>query len=87
MQYIENLKEAVAIQSVSAWPHKRSEVKRMIEWAAEKFSKLGVKTEIRDIGKEKLHDGSEISLPPVLLGTLTTDPKKKTVLSRIVSNI
>uniref|UniRef100_A0AAR5PGA7 Peptidase M20 dimerisation domain-containing protein n=1 Tax=Dendroctonus ponderosae TaxID=77166 RepID=A0AAR5PGA7_DENPD len=80
IKYIENLREAVAIKSVSAWPQNRPDVKRMIEWAADKLRALGATVDIRDIGRQKLDDGSEIPLPPVLLGTLGTDPKKKTVL-------
>ena len=32
-----------------------------------------------DIGTEKLHDGTTLPLPPVILGELGTDPKKKTL--------
>ncbi|XP_048525644.1 cytosolic non-specific dipeptidase-like [Dendroctonus ponderosae] len=68
LKYIENLREAVAIKSVSAWPQNRPDVKRMIEWAADKLRALGATVDIRDIGRQKLDDGSEIPLPPVLLG-------------------
>ncbi|KAG5887433.1 hypothetical protein JTB14_024632 [Gonioctena quinquepunctata] len=80
-KYIENLKKAVAIQSVSAWPHKRGEVRKMVEHTAEQLKKLGIKSEIRDIGSQTLPDGTTLPLPPVLFGTLGTDPKKKTVLA------
>ena len=40
---------------------------------------LGTTTELVDVGKQTLPDGQEIPLPPVLLGQLGTDPKKKTV--------
>lgn len=62
------MREAVAIKSVSAWPQNRSDVKRMIVWAADKLQALGATVDIRDIGTQKLDDGSEIPLPPVLLG-------------------
>ncbi|XP_068951058.1 cytosolic non-specific dipeptidase [Petaurus breviceps papuanus] len=78
-QYIKRLAEWVAIQSVSAWPEKREEINRMMEVAAANIRRLGGTTELIDIGKEKLHDGSEIPLPPILLGKLGLDPKKKTV--------
>ena len=32
-----------------------------------------------DVGKQTLPDGTQIPLPPVILGQLGTDPKKKTV--------
>lgn len=79
-KYIQNLTDAVAIKSVSAWPQSRPDVKKMIEWCAERLQALGTTTELKDIGTQKLHDGSEIPLPPVLFGILGSDPKKKTVL-------
>ncbi|XP_001366150.1 cytosolic non-specific dipeptidase [Monodelphis domestica] len=78
-QYIKKLAEWVAIQSVSAWPEKRDEIKRMMEVAAENIKQLGGTTELIDIGMQKLPDGSEIPLPPILLGKLGSDPQKKTV--------
>ncbi|XP_018566615.1 cytosolic non-specific dipeptidase [Anoplophora glabripennis] len=79
-KYVENLKEAVAIQSVSAWAHKRDEVVKMVNWVSTRLQKLGAQTELRDVGLEELPDGSTIPLPPVLLGSLGSDPNKKTVL-------
>lgn len=78
--YINNLKEAIAIKSVSAWPDHRNEVVKMMKWAEVKLKSLEATTELVDIGKQPLPNGSEIPLPPVLLGTLGSDPKKKTVL-------
>ncbi|NXM33555.1 CNDP2 dipeptidase, partial [Oxyruncus cristatus] len=77
--YVQRLAEWVAIQSVSAWPEKRGEIKRMMEVAARDIERLGGTTQLMDIGKQKLPDGSEIPLPPIVLGTLGTDPHKKTV--------
>lgn len=79
-EYINNLREAVAIKSVSAWPDHRDEIIKMMKWAETRLKDLGVTTELADIGKQTLLDGSEIPLPPVLLGTLGSDPQKKTVL-------
>lgn len=70
----------MAIKSVSAWPEKRDEIVRMTKWVEEKMKALGATTELADIGKQTLHDGRVIPLPPVLLGQLGSDPKKKTVL-------
>ncbi|XP_074057390.1 cytosolic non-specific dipeptidase [Macrotis lagotis] len=78
-QYIKKLAEWVSIQSVSAWPEKRDEINRMMEVAAANIRQLGGITELVDIGKQKLHDGSEIPLPPILLGILGSDPQKKTI--------
>lgn len=79
-EYINNLREAVAIKSVSAWPDHRDETIRMMKWAEVKLKDLGATTELADVGKQTLPNGDKIPLPPVLLGTLGSDPKKKTVL-------
>ncbi|KAK3716780.1 hypothetical protein RRG08_012051 [Elysia crispata] len=78
--YIQRLSDAVAIQSVSAWPEKRPEIKHMIECVGQMVTKLGGTVEYADIGEQILPDKSKIPLPPVLLGTLGNDPKKKTLL-------
>lgn len=79
-EYINNLREAVAIKSVSSWPDHRNEIVKMMKWAETKLKNLGVATELVDIGKQALPNGTEIPLPPVLLGSLGSDPKKKTVV-------
>ncbi|XP_071550810.1 cytosolic non-specific dipeptidase isoform X1 [Panulirus ornatus] len=78
-RFIDVLREAVAIKSVSAWPEVRGEITKQMEWAKEKLEALGAKCELHEIGLQTLPDGKKISLPPVLLGQLGTDPKKKTV--------
>lgn len=79
-EYIETLREVVAIKSVSAWPDKRPEIVRMMQWAEKKLIELGSTTELVPIGDQTLPDGKKIPLPPILLGNLGSDPKKKTVL-------
>ncbi|XP_033221420.1 cytosolic non-specific dipeptidase [Belonocnema kinseyi] len=78
--YIKTLGEAISIKSVSGWPDKRDEVIKMMKWAEQKIKDLGATTELADIGTQNIPSGAEIPLPPVLLGQLGTDPKKKTVL-------
>ncbi|XP_065367724.1 cytosolic non-specific dipeptidase [Calliphora vicina] len=80
LKYIDVLKTAVAIQSVSAWPEKRGEIDRMVLWTEDKLKALGAETKLVDIGQETLANGDKIPLPKVLLGTLGKDPKKKTVV-------
>uniref|UniRef100_A0A8C8J5W9 Carnosine dipeptidase 2 n=1 Tax=Oncorhynchus tshawytscha TaxID=74940 RepID=A0A8C8J5W9_ONCTS len=64
--------------SVSAWPEKRGEIKKMMEMAAKDIEKLGGTVEMVDIGKQKV--GSEKSpCTPIVLGCLGSDPGKKTV--------
>ncbi|CAK8695363.1 unnamed protein product [Clavelina lepadiformis] len=77
--YVQRLAEAVKIQSVSAAPEKRPEVVRMMEHTDNELKKLGFATELADIGRQTLSDGQVIPLPPILLATLGTDLKKKTL--------
>jgi nonspecific dipeptidase len=53
----------------------------MIKWTEAWILKLGGQTEIfaNPIVNETLDDGSQIPLPPILLGTFGNDPAKKTV--------
>ncbi|XP_068188962.1 cytosolic non-specific dipeptidase [Antennarius striatus] len=77
--YVQRLSDWVSVQSVSAWPEKRGEIKRMMEMAAKDIEKLGGTVEMVDVGKQKLASGEEIPLPPIILGRLGSDPGKKTV--------
>ncbi|XP_042240828.1 cytosolic non-specific dipeptidase-like isoform X3 [Homarus americanus] len=78
-RFIDVLREAVAIESVSAWPHKRGEIQKQMEWAKTRLEALGAKCQLHDIGLQTQPNGSKIPLPPVLFGQLGTDPKKKTL--------
>lgn len=69
-RYIDVLREAVAIKSVSAWPDNRSDISRMVTWTSDKLKKLGAEIELADIGTQTLHSGRVIPLPNVILGTL-----------------
>lgn len=69
-RYIETLKEAVAIKSVSAWPNSRPDVVKMMDWAVAKLKKLGTQIELADLGTQTLPDGTTIPLPPAILGIL-----------------
>uniref|UniRef100_A0A2I2ZBB5 Carnosine dipeptidase 2 n=1 Tax=Gorilla gorilla gorilla TaxID=9595 RepID=A0A2I2ZBB5_GORGO len=51
-RYIKKLAKWVAIQSVSAWPEKRGEIRRMMEVAAADVKQLGGSVELVDIGKQ-----------------------------------
>nr|XP_042716355.1 cytosolic non-specific dipeptidase isoform X3 [Chrysemys picta bellii] len=77
--YVQRLAQWVEIQSVSAWPEKRDDIKRMMEVAAKDIERLGGTTQLMNIGTQKLPDGSKIPLPPIILGKLGSDPQKKTV--------
>ncbi|XP_046580783.1 cytosolic non-specific dipeptidase-like [Haliotis rubra] len=79
-KYVKRLADTVAIQSVSAWPEKRGEIRKMVEWTKAELEKLGAKCWLEELGDQTLPDGSKIPLPPVLLGQLGEDPAKKTIL-------
>jgi len=77
---IERLREAVEIPSVSCWPDHRGHCIRQMEVAEKQLNSLNVITEKVEIGNQKLRDGSEIPLPPIILGSYGNDPNKKTLL-------
>lgn len=44
----------MAVQSVSAWPEKRGEIKKMMEMAARDIERLGGMVEMVDLGMQKV---------------------------------
>lgn len=78
--YISRLREAVEIRSVSGWPDHRDDCTRMVKWTAEHLRRLGATVELADVGVQTLPDGTQIPLPPVILGQLGSDPRAKTLL-------
>ncbi|XP_063680748.1 cytosolic non-specific dipeptidase-like isoform X2 [Bolinopsis microptera] len=76
---IDKLAEYVSVKSVSAWPENRPQCQEMMDLAAKMIEELGGSVEKCDVGMQKLVDGTEIPLPNVLLGKLSSDPNKKTV--------
>lgn len=77
--YVKRLADSVAIKSVSAWPDHRDFIITQVKEVAEFIKKLGGSVELADVGKQPLPDGTEIPLPPVILGQLGNDPKKKMI--------
>jgi cytosolic nonspecific dipeptidase len=78
--YIERLREAVAIKSISSEAAMRPECIRMMHWTKAWMDKLGADTTtLHDIGMQTMHDGSKLPLPPILTAVFGTDPSKKTV--------
>jgi len=78
--YVKRLADAVAIQSVSAWPHSRGECIRMMKVTSEQMKNdLGCEVELVELGEETLPNGDKLPLPPVLLASLGNDPKKSTL--------
>jgi len=79
-KYFENLRKAVAIKSVSAWPETRPEIRKMMNWMGDELKALGAAIEYVELGDQTLPDGTVLPLPPVLMGELGTDASKKTLL-------
>ncbi|KIY69896.1 CNDP dipeptidase [Cylindrobasidium torrendii FP15055 ss-10] len=78
-EFIKRLASAVAIQSVSSDPSRRDDVVKMAHWLEAQLQSYGVTTVLRDLGTH-VEDGHELPLPPALLGSIGSDPSKKTVL-------
>lgn len=78
-KYVERLREAVAIPSVSGDASYRHHVFEMADWLANEFTKVGAKVEKRPLGQQDM-GGKTIDLPPALLGQIGSDPAKKTIL-------
>ncbi|KAJ3415216.1 hypothetical protein HDV05_005356 [Chytridiales sp. JEL 0842] len=79
-EYIKRLGEVVAIASVSGEAKYRPEVFRMGEWLHTELKRLEfTNIHLHHPGTQEL-EGQTLQLPPIVLGTYGTDPKKKTVL-------
>ncbi|KAJ1022066.1 hypothetical protein NDA18_005300 [Ustilago nuda] len=76
---INRLAKAVSIPSVSGDAAYRKHCFEMADWLLAELKKLGATAELKPLGKQTL-DGQEIELPPVILGDLGKDAKKKTIL-------
>lgn len=77
-KFIDRLREAVAIPSISSEEQRRPDVVKMGEWLAEQIKALGGTVELRQLGKQPGHE--HLDLPPCVLARYGTDPSKKNVL-------
>ena len=77
--FVSRLAKAVAIPSISADPSHRKDVFAMASYLQAQMEALGIDVESRDnpLGKQQ---GTDIDLPPILLGSYGSDPAKKTIL-------
>ncbi|KAJ8005383.1 hypothetical protein DPEC_G00146050 [Dallia pectoralis] len=78
-QFVQRLKEWVAIKSDSGDHTKWGQVETMLNMTAELIQKMGGKVELADSGTHQLPSGETVSLPPVILGEFTKDPEKATL--------
>ncbi|XP_077290127.1 cytosolic non-specific dipeptidase 2 [Arctopsyche grandis] len=76
-KFIEVLREAVAIKSISTDVTCRDECTKMVLWTKKKLEALGATVELKNIGTHVI-DGKTYPLPDVIVGYLGNDPKKKT---------
>ncbi|GAA5946373.1 hypothetical protein JCM3775_004771 [Rhodotorula graminis] len=76
---IQRLREAVEIPSVSGDASYRPHVHRMGQWLNDELVKLGAEIRSIPMGPQEL-EGQTLDLPPVLIGSLGKDPKKRTIL-------
>lgn len=79
-QFIERLKSAVAIPSVSVEACHRADVVRMVHFVQKELEKLGAKVELHESGEQVMPDGTRLELPPIVFATLGQDKSKKTLL-------
>lgn len=77
-QLVKDLNEAVQIKSVSGSLKYRNEVIKMIKFTETWLKRLGVKYQCFNYGYHEL-EGKKFRLPPIIMGSLGTDPKKRTV--------
>jgi Cys-Gly metallodipeptidase DUG1 len=76
--FIERLRAAVAIPSISAEDDRRPDVVRMGEFLAKELKALGAHVELRPLGPQP---GKEyLELPPVVVARYGDDPAKRTIL-------
>ncbi|XP_048882902.1 cytosolic non-specific dipeptidase-like [Brienomyrus brachyistius] len=78
-QYVETLREWIAIESDSSDVQRRADVQRMMNVTAEKLRKMQGKVEMVDVGLQQLPDGTTIPLPKVVAAQIGSDPSKLTV--------
>ncbi|KAK1634036.1 peptidase family M20/M25/M40 [Colletotrichum phormii] len=75
--FIDRLGDAIKIPSISAYADSRKDVFAMSEWVATKLKAVGVDVTLKDLGKQ---EGTDLDLPPLVLGRYGSDPEKPTVL-------
>lgn len=76
--FIQRLRAAVAIPSVSSDAARRPDVVRMAHFLESELKTLGAHVELRPLGKQP--DNPALDLPPVVLARYGSDPAKRTIL-------
>ncbi|CAG8951445.1 hypothetical protein HYFRA_00007361 [Hymenoscyphus fraxineus] len=76
--FIDRLRKAVAIPSISAEDERRPDVVRMGKWLADELTALGAEVEQRPLGPQPHKEYLE--LPPVVIARYGNDKNKRTIL-------
>lgn len=76
--FIDRLRKAVAIPSVSADASRRPDVVRMGHFLKDELEALGATVELRQLGKQP--DNPSLDLPPAILARYGSDKNKRTIL-------
>ncbi|XP_018618344.2 beta-Ala-His dipeptidase-like [Scleropages formosus] len=77
--FVQRLREWVAIPSDSSQPSLWGEVERMLHVAADKITAMGGTVEFADVGSHELPSGASLRRPPVILAQFEKEPKKATL--------
>ncbi|KAM9307710.1 beta-Ala-His dipeptidase-like [Gastrophryne carolinensis] len=77
--FVQALKEWIAVPSDSSDPQLRGDLIRMVEVTAQRIKKLGATVQLVDMGFETLRDDKKIKFPPAILAELGNDTSKATV--------
>ncbi|CAJ0964292.1 unnamed protein product [Ranitomeya imitator] len=78
-EYIQRLKDWVAIESDSSDPSKRDQVDHMMQVTKDYILKIGGKVEMAELGEQEYSPGIKLPLPPVILAEFGNDTNKPTV--------
>ncbi|KAI9813577.1 MAG: hypothetical protein M1827_003646 [Pycnora praestabilis] len=76
--FIDRLRKAVAIPSVSADEERRQDVFKMGQFLASELEALGAEVQLRPLGKQPHKE--HLELPPVVIARYGNDKKKRTIL-------
>ncbi|XP_040289851.1 beta-Ala-His dipeptidase-like [Bufo bufo] len=78
-EYIQRLKEMVAIESDSSDPSKRDQVLQIMQVTKDYILQIGGKVEMAELGEQEFSPGVKLPLPPVILAEFGNDTNKPTV--------
>ncbi|KAE8598220.1 hypothetical protein XENTR_v10016755 [Xenopus tropicalis] len=78
-EFVQDLKDWIAIPSDSSDPLLRGDLSKMVEITAESLQALGATVNLVDMGEEKLNDGRSIPFPKAILAELGKNSSKATV--------